>query len=135
MKKWFVALLVLGWLIPAGLAWAKPPVQISHTITSFTTTDAATVNYTLNVKNTGTGSISNMTLSLDPLPFTQDQITLNIATIEPQAEAQIPFTITTREHIEQNIIRHMPLMWRCEGTVSGAGPVIFPVVSIEGGSR
>ncbi len=138
MKKRFAALLLLGWLIPAGMAWAEPPVSVSHTLTSYTMgTDTVTASYTLNVKNSSTGSISNLILSLVPFPvISQDQVTLNITTLEPQAEVQIPFTLTTPMLLDQSMLTMLPMSWDCEGTLVDMGPIPiqFPVGSIEGGS-
>jgi hypothetical protein len=136
MKKQFAVFLFLGWLMSAGMAWAEPPVLLSHTLTGYTTgADSATLSYTLNVQNTGAGSLSDLVLSLEPLSvMSQDQIKLNIATLDPQAEVQLPFTLTTHMPVEQEAIRNLPLFWVCEGAVVDIGPVMFPVASVEGGA-
>jgi hypothetical protein len=136
MRKRFAALLLLGWLIPAGLVWAEPPVTVSHTLTGYTMgANTVTLSYTLHAKNAGTGSVSNLTLSLLSVPVvTEEQLTLNIATLEPQEEVHIPFTLTALLLREQNFFQEMPLLWECEGVAAGLDPVRFPVISIGGGA-
>jgi len=83
MKKRFAALLLLGWLIPASMAWAESPVVVSHTLTGYTMgTDEVTLSYTLTVKNLGAASISNLTLSYVPVSIiSKDALVLDIGTL------------------------------------------------------
>ena len=135
MKKRFAALLLLGWLIPTSMAWAESPVVVSHTMTGYTMgTDSVTLSYTLNVKNTGTSSISDVILNLVPLMIiSTEKITLNIATLDPQVEVQVSFTLTTPVLWSESEFRSLPLFWAGTCTGSSGSFIEFPARSVEGG--
>lgn len=136
MRKRFTALLFLAWLIPTATAWAVSPVVVSHTLTGYTMgTDSVTLSYTLNVKNIGTSSISNVTLSLVPLMITsREQIKLNVATLDPQAETQIPFAFTTPMLLDQSVFSQQPLFWAGTCADSSGNLIEFPATSVQGGA-
>lgn len=135
MKKSFIALLILGWLMPAGVAWAESPVLLSHTLTGYSKGDDSVVlNYTLTVKNQGNSSISSLTLTYVPLMIiNKDQITLNIANVDPQAEVQIPFTITTPMFLDQTVFSQQPFFWAGTCTDTSGNLIEFPARSDERG--
>jgi hypothetical protein len=89
MKKRFAALLLLGWLISAGVAWAQSPVTVGHSMTNYAlSADSVVLNYTLIVRNPGTGALSNVTVSLIPLTIiTTDKISLNVGNLDPLCPA------------------------------------------------
>lgn len=135
MRKRIAALLVFGWLLSAGAAWAESPVSVSHTMTGYTMgTDTVTLTYNLTVKNTSAGSISNVTLAHVPLfLFSRDEIVLNIAMLDPQAEALIPFTVMTPMLLSESEFRHQALFWAGSCTDSTGSLIEFPAKSLEGG--
>jgi hypothetical protein len=136
MRKRFAALLLLGWLIPAGIAWAESPVVVSHTMTGYSMgTDSVILSYVLNVKNTGTDSVTNVALSYVPLMIVSTkQITLNVAVLESQAELQVPFTITTPMLFEQDKFSSQPLFWAGTCKDGSGNQIDFPAQSVEGGA-
>ena len=133
MKKRFAALLLLGWLIPASMAWAESPVVATHTMTGYSLgADSVTLSYTLNVKSTGTGCVSNVTVSYIPFMIVStEQITLNIAALASQAEVRVPFTVTMPMLLEESIFRS-PLFWAGSCTDSSGRLIEFPAHSVEG---
>ncbi len=135
MRKRFAALLFLGWLIPASLAWAESPVSVSHTLTGYTMgADSVTLSCNLTVKNIGADSISNVTLSYAPLLIiSTDRTTLNVGTHDPQGEIQVPFTLTTPMLLEQNVFLEQPLFWAGEYTDGNSSLIEFPARSVNGG--
>lgn len=135
MKRLFMVLLFFISLISSATAWADPPVQIGHNLTGcIKSTDSLTLTYVLNVRNTSDQPLSNLVLSLDPLAImSEDQVHLDVLTLAPHIELQIPFTVTSYLLDDQELIRHLPLFWDCAGATD-AGPVQFPVVSNEGGA-
>ncbi len=136
MRKGFITLLFLGWLIPAGMAWAESPVLVSHTLTSYNKgADSVVLNFTLTVKNSGTSSISNLTLSYVPLMIiSKDQATLNIGNIDPQAEIKVPFALTTPMLLDQNMFSQQPLFWAGKFTDGKGNLIEFPAQSAQGGA-
>lgn len=136
MRKRFLALLLLGWLIPVSLAWAESPVLVSHTLTGYSMgADSVVLNYTLTIKNSGTSSISNLTLSYVPLMIiSKDQITLNIGNLDPQAEIKVSFTVTTPMLLDQAVFSRQTLFWAGKYTDSNDAVIKFPVRSNQGGA-
>lgn len=136
MRKGLIMLFVLAWLIPAGMAWAESPVVVSHTLTGYNKgADSVVLNYTLAIKNAGTSSISNLTLSYVPLMIvSKDQITLNIGTLAPQAEIKVPFTITTPMLLDQNVFSQQTLFWAGKYTDNNGAVIEFPAQSGQGGT-
>ncbi len=134
-KRFAVFQLLVLLLMPAGAVWAEQPVSVSHTLTGYTLgTDTVTLGYTLTVKNLGEGSISNVTLSQVPLVIiSQNQISLDIVSLAPQAEIQVPFTVTTPMLMSESEFRSQPLFWAGTYTDSGGSLVEFPASSIDGG--
>jgi len=135
MRKRFAALLLFGWFMVAGAAWAESPVSVSHALTGYTLgADTVTLTYNLAVKNVTASSISNVALSYVPLLIiSQDQITLNIATLDPQIEVQIPFTVTTLMLFSEAEFRNQPLFWAGTCTDSNGDLIEFPSRSKDGG--
>lgn len=135
MGKRFLTLLFLGWLIPAGMAWAESPVSVSHTLTGYSKgADSVVLNYTLTVKNSGTSPVSNLVLIYAPLAISNTSaITLNIGNLDPQKEIQVPFILTTPLILDQNKFSEQPLFWAGECTDSNGGLMEFPARSVEGG--
>jgi len=136
MKKQLAAVVFLVLLIPATMAWAESPVTVSHTLASYATgTDSVVLNYNLTVKNTGDSGISNVTLAYVPLVIIgADQLTVDIGSLDPQAEIQLPFTLTTPMLLDQAEILQQPLFWAGEYTNAGGSLIQFPARSIEGGA-
>lgn len=135
MMKRIAALLFLCWLIPAGMAWAESPVEVSHILTGYEMgTDSVILNYTLTVKNTGNSSFTNLTLSNVPLfIISRDRTTLNIGNLDPQSKIQVPFTVTTPMLLSESEFKRQPLFWAGECTDANGNVVVFPGRSIEGG--
>lgn len=136
MRKPIAALLFLCWLMPAGKAWAESPIVVSHTLTGYAVSrDAVVLNYTLSVKNTGTSCIPNLTLSPVPLFIIgKERATLNIGSLDQQAEVQVPFTITTPMLLGESALKSQPLFWAGECTDGSGNVVRFSTRSVEGGA-
>lgn len=136
MKKRFFALLLIGWLMPASMAWAQSPVVVSHTLTSYTMgTDSVTLEYNLNLRNIGESSLSDVILSHIPLLIiSTEDLHLNVASLDPQMNVQVPFTLTIPMLLEESTITDMPLFWDCEGISTGGARVPFSLLSAQGGA-
>lgn len=136
MRKRFLALLVSGWLMLGSMAWAESPIFVNHTLTGYTMgTGSAVMNFSLTVKNPGNSSITNLILSYVPLMIiSRDPITLNIGTLDPQAEVQVPFTITTPMLLDHMKFSGQPLFWIGSCTDDNGNQIQFPVNSVPGGA-
>lgn len=136
MKSRFAALVFLVLLMTAGMAWAESPILVSHTLTGYSMgSDSVILNYTLNVKNSGESSVHNVTLTQVPLfIITRDRVTLNIGSLEPQGEMQIPFTFITPMLLNQSEISAQPLFWAGEYIDNNGNLIEFPARSVNGGA-
>lgn len=136
LKKQFAVLLLLGWLIPAGTAWAESPILVSHTLTDFSFgTGSVALGYTLTVRNSGPGSISNLTLFEIPLSIiSRDEITFRIESLEPQTEVHLPLTITTPMILDHYSFLQLPLFWAGRYTDMSGNMIEYSVRSYEGGA-
>ncbi len=136
MKQRLAALLFFVFLALSSAAWADPPISVTHTMTDFSTgLDTVVVSYSLTVKNSGTSTLSNLVLSLDPVPLmSRDRTVLNVASLAPQQQMQLPVTVTSSMVLEQSDFRQLHLFWDYEGEIAENGPVKDLAVSVEGGA-
>lgn len=136
MKKRFAALVLLLSLMPIGMAWADPSILVSHSLTGYTMgSDSVILDYTLTVKNSGDSSVHGLTLSHVPLFFvTTTSTTLNMGSLEPQGELQVPITLVTPVVLGQAEFAGQPLFWAGEFTTVSGELIEFPARSIDGGA-
>ncbi len=136
MKRIFAGLLLLFLLTPAAVARAESLISVSHTMTGYSMgADSAVLNYTITVKNAGDTELSDVTLSYVPLiVISPDTLTLDVGPLGPQAEVQVPFTLTTPMLQDQKDFLQWPLFWAGTYLDDVGNGVEFPACSVEGGA-
>ena len=133
MKKVFVFVLAMAFLLPAGRALAESPVLLSHTITGYTEgVDTVTLDVVLHVENPGAAPLYNLTLSHVPLMIiSQDEILLSIGTVEALGALDVPLTVVTPMLLSQEEFSELPLFWAGEGEDANSNFIEFPADSLN----
>ncbi len=133
MKKVFVFVLAMAFLLPAGRALAESPVFLSHTITGYTEgVDSVTLDYVLHVENMGAAPLYNLTLSHVPLMLiSQDEILLNIGTVDALGALDVPLSLVTPMLLSQEEFLELPLFWAGEGQDANNAFIEFPAESLS----
>jgi hypothetical protein len=135
MKKVFVFVLAMAFLLPAGRALAESPVLLSHTITGYTQgADTVTLDVVLHVENPGAAPLYNLTLSHVPLMvISEDEILLNIGTVDALGALDVPLTIVTPMLLSHEEFLELPLFWAGEGQDADNNFIEFPADSLNDG--
>ena len=135
MKKTMAALFMLmSMCCNAGLAFAAAaPVIVMHAQTgSNEGKTKTTLNFTVHVVNPGDAPISNLALSLVPLPpLMPGRVTLNVASLDPHQSVYLPLqvTATSPAFLNADEISRRLLFWSGKCVDADGTPVEFPVTS------
>ncbi len=123
----------LAFVMWAGMAWAEPPVYLSHTLTGYTEgVDTVTLDYVLHVENMGAGAVYNLVLSHVPLMIiAEPDVSLGIGTIEANGAVDVTFTIVTPLLLSQEEFMELPLFWAGEGEDANYNFIEFPAESLS----
>ncbi len=132
MKRGFLyGLVLVATLLPAGMIRAESPVNLSHTLISYTEgTDSVTLCFLLRVENPSNTSLYNLTLSYVPLTIiSQGGVPLYISNIEAGGSRDIPFSVVTPMLLNQEEFLKQSLFWAGKGFDEVGNPVDFSVES------
>lgn len=131
MKRLLLTI-VTSLLLTFGAASAQSPIYLEHTLSSYSHgADTVTLEFSLNVENTGDTPLYNITLSNVPLMiFSAEDVSLNIGDLGPQESVGLSFSLTTPMLFlsEEKFLRY-PLFWAGEGMDGSGNFIEFPATS------
>jgi len=139
MKNTLTRLFILSaLLLPAAWAWASgPPVVVTHSVTGYRAAGAtAGFDLSLQVRNPGDAPLSNLSLSLAPMPpFFKGWSSLEIASLAPQQTVDFVLHLEGPSNYPRSEVALRPLHFI--GKYQGPDGALhgFPVRSQPGGAQ
>lgn len=139
MRKVLAATFVmLAISLCAGLTHAaSAPLVLAHTLTGYRKGDTGvTLAYSLHVANKGNSAITEVSLSLVPLPpVVGDRPTVNVGYLGPHEETDLTVQLQTQSSLDEKRSAAARLYWAAR-YVNAEGKVVeIPLQSRAGGAK
>jgi hypothetical protein len=127
---WMSMLLALL-LAPVVVQAVELPVTVSHELTStFQGADSLTLNYTVHLANAGESGLTELSLSLVPLPpFTTRDLVLKLAYLGAGETADLEAELLAGQEPDVDAMALAQMTFSIKGTDDEGHPVSFRVTS------
>src|SRR3990172_10465582 len=113
MKR-LLLIIVMSLLMTFGVVSAQSPIHLKHPISSYSMgADSVTLEFSLDVENTGDTPLYNITLSHVPLMiFSAEDVSLNFGDLGSYENAGLSFSLTTPMlFFSEDEFLRLPLFW------------------------
>jgi hypothetical protein len=117
--------------VPALAAALEAPVTVTHELTStFQGATALTLDYTVHLDNTGESALTNLTLSLVPLPpFSTPDLVLKLAFLGAGETADLEAELLAAQAPDVEAMALAQMTFAVQGTDEAGHTVAFRVTS------
>jgi hypothetical protein len=117
--------------VPAVAIAMEAPVTLTHDLTStFQGATALSLYYTVHLENTGDGALTDMHLSLVPLPpFTTRELVLNLAYLGAGETADLEVELLAPQALDFEALTFAQISFAVKCSDAEGRPVEFRVIS------